>query len=345
MKTPTISPAYTSLLDRRATERAISLVKDRFPKFLSHELSLESVVAPVFVSRETGLQDDLNGIERPVRFPVKGLGDAELEIVHSLAKWKRFRLGELGFEPGEGILTDMRALRPDEEPGPLHSIYVDQWDWEKVITAEDRQLSFLKTTVERIYAAIRQMEASAYEYFPQLAPRLPKEIAFVHAEDLQKEFPEASPKEREAIAAKKHGAVFIIGIGGELPDGSIHDGRAPDYDDWSTPTADGYKGLNGDIVLWHPELEIPFEISSMGIRVDAKALQHQLEIRGCEERKGFEFHQALLKDELPLTIGGGIGQSRMCMFLLRKVHIGEVQATVWPAAVHHECAVQGIRLM
>lgn len=343
MKTISLPSRYASLLDRRATERAISYIKDRFPKHLSHALHLQSVSAPVFVERSTGLQDDLNGIERAVSFP--GPDGKTLEIVHSLAKWKRHRLAELGIPSGEGIVTDMRALRPDEVPGPLHSIYVDQWDWEQHMDVADRSIDFLKATVRKIYGAMRTMEADVFDYFPQLTPILPEDITFIHTEELVARYPDASPKEREAIVAREYGAVFLIGIGGALADGEAHDGRAPDYDDWSTPTAEGTRGLNGDIIFWHPTLEIPFEVSSMGIRVDKAALLAQLAVRGLEERLEYTFHQQLLAGDLPQSVGGGIGQSRLCMFLLRKVHVGEVQASIWPEALAADCKEKGIPLM
>lgn len=343
MKSIQLPTRYASLLDLRSTERAISFIKDRFPKHLAHALHLQPVSAPVFVERHTGLQDDLNGVETPVSFA--GPDGKTLEIVHSLAKWKRHRLSELQIPAGEGLLTDMRALRPCEEPGPLHSIYVDQWDWEQSMRVEDRSLAFLKATVRKIYQSMRLMEADVFEYFPQLVPSLPEEIAFIHTEDLVARYPEATPKEREAMVAKEHGAVFLIGIGGKLTDGKAHDGRAPDYDDWSTPTGAGRRGLNGDILFWHPELEIPFEVSSMGIRVDKAALLAQLAIRQAEERIEYDFHRKLIAGKLPQSIGGGIGQSRLCMFLLRKVHIGEVQASVWPEAVQASCREKGIPIL
>ena len=261
----------------------------------------------------TGINDDLNGVERPVRFPVLSLNEQQAEVVHSLAKWKRLKLAELGIAPGRGIYTDMNALRPDEELDNLHSIYVDQWDWEKVIRPEDRNLDFLKRTVRRIYEAVKVTENKLYVEFPQLVPALPDDIYFIHAEELLQRYPNLSPKERENAIVREHKAVFIIGIGGKLSDGSIHDGRAADYDDWSTPNSDGYEGLNGDILLWNPVLESAFEISSMGIRVNPEAMLRQLKERGQEAKKDLYFHRRLIAGELPQTIGGGIGQSRLCM--------------------------------
>ena len=264
--------------------------------------------------------------------------------MHSLAKWKRLKLAELKILPGRGIYTDMNALRPDEELDNIHSIYVDQWDWEKVITREDRNLTFLKQTVRRIYEAIKVTQNRIYVEFPQLVPDLPEEIFFIHSEQLLQMYPDLSPKQREDEITRTHKAVFIIGIGGRLTDGTIHDGRAADYDDWSTPTGDGYEGLNGDILLWNDILEHAFEISSMGIRVDEEALRRQLEIRNEEEKSELYFHRKLLAGELPCTIGGGIGQSRLCMYLLKKAHIGEIQSSLWPDDMIRACHAAGIDL-
>jgi aspartate--ammonia ligase len=264
--------------------------------------------------------------------------------VHSLAKWKRLKLAELGITPGRGIYTDMNALRPDEDLDNLHSIYVDQWDWEKVIRPEDRNLDFLKRTVRRIYEAVKVTENKLYVEFPQLVPALPDEIFFIHAEQLLQRYPNLSPKERENAIVREYKAVFIIGIGGKLSDGSIHDGRAADYDDWSTRNSDGYEGLNGDILLWNPVLESAFEISSMGIRVDPEAMRRQLKERDQEWKADLYFHRRLLAGELPCTIGGGIGQSRLCMYLLRKAHIGEIQSSIWPEAMREDCHRAGIEL-
>ena len=321
-----------------------------FQENLSAQLTLLRVTAPMVVLSGTGLNDDLNGIERPVRFPVKGLGDAGAEVVHSLAKWKRLKLSEMGVPPGRGIYTDMNALRPDEDLDCLHSIYVDQWDWERVIAPQERNLEFLKKIVRRIYESLKVTENKIYVEFPQIAPVLPDEIKFIHSEELYMMYPGLSPKEREREAVRKYGAVFIIGIGGELPDGSVHDGRASDYDDWSTENGEGprdapYHGLNGDILLWNPVLENAFEISSMGIRVDPEALRRQLETRHEEWKSDLYFHRRLLAGGLPSTIGGGIGQSRLCMFLLRKAHIGEIQCAIWPENMRRECIEHGICLL
>lgn len=337
---------YRNLLgNAENTEKAIKAVKDMFQTNLSAQLALLRVTAPMVVLTGTGINDDLNSIERPVSFPIKGMGEAGAEVVHSLAKWKRLKLGELKVTPGRGIYTDMNALRPDEELDNLHSIYVDQWDWEKVITPGDRTLSFLKKTVRRIYEAIKVTENKLYVEFPQIIPALPEEIFFIHSEELLQMYPDLSPKERENEIVKKYGAVFIIGIGGRLSDGSVHDGRAADYDDWSTENEDGFAGLNGDILLWNPVLESAFEISSMGIRVDEKAMLRQLAERGQEWKKDLFFHKKLLSGQLPCTIGGGIGQSRLCMFLLRKAHIGEIQCSIWPDSMRGQCLRAGIELV
>ena len=265
--------------------------------------------------------------------------------MHSLAKWKRLKLGEMGVAPGRGIYTDMNALRPDEELDNLHSIYVDQWDWEAVIRREDRNLDFLKKTVRRIYEAIKVTENKIYVEFPQIQPALPDDIFFIHSEELLRLYPGMTPKEREDAIVREHKAVFIIGIGGKLSDGSIHDGRAADYDDWSTPNSDGFEGLNGDILLWNPVLGHAFEVSSMGIRVDEAAMERQLKVRGQEWKKELYFHKRLLAGELPCTIGGGVGQSRLCMYLLRKAHIGEIQSSIWPDDMRAACAAAGIELV
>ena len=340
-----LPPRYRNLLGgTEQTEKAIKAVKDMFQDNLSAQLALLRVTAPMTVLSGTGINDDLNGVERPVRFPVLSLNEQQAEVVHSLAKWKRLKLAELGIAPGRGIYTDMNALRPDEELDNLHSIYVDQWDWEKVIRPEDRTLDFLKRTVRRIYEAVKVTENKLYVEFPQLVPALPDDIYFIHAEELLQRYPNLAPKERENAIVREHKAVFIIGIGGKLSDGSIHDGRAADYDDWSTPNSDGYEGLNGDILLWNPVLESAFEISSMGIRVNPEAMLRQLKERGQEAKKDLYFHRRLIAGELPQTIGGGIGQSRLCMYLLRKAHIGEIQSSIWPEAMREACHAAGIEL-
>ncbi|MBR4227921.1 MAG: aspartate--ammonia ligase [Bacteroidales bacterium] len=327
------------------TEKAIKAVKNMFQDNLSAQLALLRVTAPMVVMTGTGINDDLNGVERPVRFPVKDMGERQAEVVHSLAKWKRLKLAELGTAPGRGIYTDMNALRPDEELDNIHSIYVDQWDWERVIRPEDRNLLFLKKIVRRIYEAIKVTENKLYVEFPQIVPQLPEDIFFIHSEELLQMYPGLTPKERENEIVRRYGAVFIIGIGGELSDGSIHDGRAADYDDWSTPNSDGFNGLNGDILLWNPILESAFEVSSMGIRVSPESLERQLAIRGQEWKKDLFFHKRLLAGELPACIGGGIGQSRLCMYLLRKAHIGEIQSSLWPDDMRIACAAAGIELV
>lgn len=340
-----IPEGYKTLLDLKQTEKAIKLVKDSFEASLSSELRLRRVTAPLFVLRGTGINDDLNGIERPVSFHIKDMGDKIAEVVHSLAKWKRMMLRDYDIRTGYGIYTDMNALRPDEELDNLHSIYVDQWDWEIAIEQKQRNLEFLKQIVSRIYESIKRTEFLIYEYYPDIEPVLPEKITFIHAEDLRLKFPDDPPKERENKITKEFGAVFIIGIGGDLSDGKPHDGRAPDYDDWSTETSTNYKGLNGDIIVWNPVLETAFEISSMGIRVDKEALINQLKIRDQEDRKDLLFHRRLLNDELPLSIGGGIGQSRLCMYLLRKAHIGEIQSSIWPGEMVDHCKKSGIVLI
>lgn len=327
------------------TEKAIKAVKDMFQDNLSAQLALLRVTAPMVVMSGMGLNDDLNGVESPVAFQVSGMDDAWAEIVHSLAKWKRLKLAQMEVRPGRGIYTDMNALRPEEELDNIHSIYVDQWDWEKVIGKEHRTLEFLKNTVRRIYEAIKVTENKLYVEFPQIEPMLPDDIFFIHAEELLRMYPGLSPKERENAVAKEHKAVFIIGIGGKLSDGMPHDGRSADYDDWTTVNEEGYEGLNGDLLLWNPVLEMAFEVSSMGIRVDADALQRQLELRGETDKSGLLYHRMLLEGRLPYTIGGGIGQSRLCMFLLRKAHIGEIQSSVWPEDMRTRCHEAGIDIV
>ena len=336
---------YQPLLDVKQTEQGIKRIKDFFQQNLSTELRLRRVTAPLFVLRGLGINDDLNGVERPVSFPIKDLNESVAEVVHSLAKWKRLTLAEYKVEPGYGIYTDMNAIRADEELDNLHSLYVDQWDWEAVIAPHQRTVAFLKDVVERIYAAIRRTEYLTCENFPQLRPFLPEKITFIHSEDLLKLYPDLSPKEREDAICRKYGAVFLMGIGGKLSNGQKHDGRAPDYDDWSTVAENGQTGLNGDILIWYPILGRSFELSSMGIRVDPEAILRQLEIEGKQERKELYFHKKLLNNELPLSIGGGIGQSRLCMVLLHKGHIGEIQASIWPEDMRRQCAELGMHLI
>ncbi len=336
---------YNSLLNLKETEKAIKQIKDFFQENLSSELKLRRVTAPLFVQRGTGVNDDLNGIERPVSFPVKDMEGVTAEIVHSLAKWKRMILADYEIAKGYGIYTDMNALRPDEELDNLHSIYVDQWDWEKIISMEERNLEYLKSVVNSIFSVMKRTEFIVYENYPEIKPILPDNITFIHSEEMEAACPELSPKEREDKYAKEHGAIFVIGIGHDLASGKPHDGRAPDYDDWSSETEKGYKGLNGDIIVWNPVLESAFELSSMGIRVDREAMLRQLKIQGKEERKDLFFHKRLLGGEFPESVGGGIGQSRLCMYFLRKAHIGEVQASLWPGQMIDHCKKSGIHLM
>lgn len=321
MSSINIPEGYKPFLDVRATEKAIKRVKDFFERELATQLNLKRVSAPLFVFPESGLNDNLNGVERPVKFGIKEQDDREVEIVHSLAKWKRMALKKYDFHVGEGLYTDMNAVRRDEETDNIHSIFVDQWDWEKVITKESRTMETLQDTVKSVYEALRVTEkyiANRYKYVDCF---LPEEITFITSQELEDRYPDLTPKDREYKIAKLKGAVFIMQIGGALKSGEKHDGRAPDYDDWK---------LNGDIIVYYPVLDIALELSSMGIRVDEDSLKEQLEIAGCQERAEMPFQKALLNKELPYTIGGGIGQSRICMFFLRKAHLGEVQASVWP---------------
>lgn len=336
---------YKALLDTRQTEQGIKLIKEFFQQNLSTELRLRRVTAPLFVLKGLGINDDLNGVERAVTFPIKELGDAKAEVVHSLAKWKRMTLADYDITPGYGLYTDMNAIRADEELDNLHSLYVDQWDWEAVITKEQRNRDFLKQVVRGIYGAIRRTEYLACETYPQLKPFLPKDIFIIHSEELLAMYPDMTSKEREDAICKKYGAVFIIGIGAKMSNGEKHDGRAPDYDDWSTITEDGTVGLNGDILIWYPVLGRSFELSSMGIRVDKEALLRQLDIEDQNERKEMYWHKLLLDGKLPLTVGGGIGQSRLCMIMLHKAHIGEIQASIWPEEMRKECAEAGMPLL
>ena len=331
----TVPKGYKPALNIRQTEVAIKKVKDFFERDLAIQLNLTRVSAPLFVDADSGLNDNLNGVERPVAFDIKGM-NGNNEIVQSLAKWKRMALDAYGFEPGEGLYTDMSAIRRDEDTDNIHSVYVDQWDWEKVITADQRYFDTLKRAVKQIYTALIHTEIYiAYDY-PFLGRLLPEKIAFITAQELEDEYPDLTPKQREYEAAKKHGAVFLMQIGGKLKSGNKHDGRAPDYDDWS---------LNGDILVYYPVLDIALELSSMGIRVDAETLKAQLEISGCNDRASLPFHKALLENKLPLTMGGGIGQSRMCLFFLRKAHIGEVQSSRWEEKDMEICRENEIHLL
>jgi len=336
---------YTDLLDLIKTERAMHFVEEFFQKELAGALNLTRVSAPLFVRTGTGINDDLNGIERPVSFGIKADGDAQAVVVHSLAKWKRMALARYGCKPGEGLYTVMNAIRADEELDAIHSLHVNQFDWERVMTKEERSVDFLKMIVRKIYSVLRATERAVEERYPEIVAILPEDIHFIHAQELETMFPTLTVKEREHAICKKHGAVFIIGIGGDLASGLPHDGRAPDYDDWSTKTGDGFKGLNGDILVWHPVLGHSLELSSMGIRVDKEALMRQLIIRGNHDRTGLTFHRMLLEDKLPLSIGGGIGISRLGMYFLRKAHIGQVQASVWPDHIVTACEARGIALL
>lgn len=331
-----IPEGYQARLDIKETEIAIKYVKDYFERELAKQLNLTRVSAPLFVMPETGLNDNLNGVERPVSFGIKEQGDKEVEIVQSLAKWKRQALKRYGFSNGDGLYTDMSAIRRDEETDNIHSIYVDQWDWEKIIEKGERNIDTLKEVVRKVYVALKNTEgfiAGKYDYIKEI---LPEDITFISSQELEDKYPRLTPKEREHTAAKEHGAIFIMQIGGALTSGERHDGRAPDYDDWS---------LNGDIIVYYPVLDIALELSSMGIRVDEDSLLTQLQISGCMDRAELPFQKALLNRELPYTIGGGIGQSRICMFYLRKAHIGEVQSSVWPPEVLEEAERRGVYLL
>ena len=342
-----IKPAnYKALLDMKQTELGIKQIKEFFQQNISSELRLRRVTAPLFVLKGTGINDDLSGVERAVSFPIKDLGDQQAEVVHSLAKWKRVTLADYHIEPGYGIYTDMNAIRADEELDNLHSLYVDQWVWERVITPEQRTVAFLKNIVTRIYSAMCRTEYMVCEMYPQIKPFLPQDIFFIHAEELLQRYPDKTPKEREDLICKEYGAVFIIGIGCELSNGEPHDLRAPDYDDWSTiDPATGLPGLNGDLLIWNDVLGRSVELSSMGIRVDKEAMLRQLKLTGKEDRLQLYFHQRMMNNELPLCIGGGIGQSRLCMFYLKKGHIGEIQASIWPDDMRQECEAMGMPLI
>ena len=326
---------YITKLNEFDTQNAIALVKEKFASKLCENLNLSRVSAPLFVKQGSGLNDDLNGVERPVSFDILETGEIA-EVVHSLAKWKRMALLKYGFPMHTGLYTDMNAIRRDEECDNIHSIYVDQWDWEKIITNEDRTEEYLKATVRDIYSAVLDTAKEIEKKYPCLDCYLPQEIAFVTTQELEDKYPNLTGKQREYEAAKEYGAVFIMKIGGRLKSGQKHDGRAPDYDDWN---------LNGDIILYNRVLDIPFEISSMGIRVDRESLLSQLKAENKEERVKYEFHQLLLSGALPLTIGGGIGQSRLCMYLLHKAHVGEVQVSIWPEKEILKCKSNGINLL
>ena len=327
---------YTPEIDYMESQRAIKKIKDFFQQELAYGLKLRRVSAPLFVAPETGLNDNLNGVERTVSFTVKDMGEKEVEIVQSLAKWKRMALGRYGFKPGTGLYTDMNAIRRDEELDNLHSIYVDQWDWEKVIRKEDRTTEYLHETVVKLYNALKNLNDFVNRHYNELRTDLPNEIFFITSQELEDMYPDLTPKEREDAITKEKRAVFIEKIGGQLKSGEKHDGRAPDYDDWE---------LNGDIILWNDVLEHAFEISSMGIRVDEEAMDRQLTLAGADDRREMEFHRMILNRELPYTIGGGIGQSRLCMYFLRKAHIGEVQAAIWPEDMIRLCSENDIFLL
>ena len=340
-----IPEGYRPYLDLRETERGIKFIKDLFQHKLSESLNLTRVSAPLIVLQRTGINDYLNGWETPVRFSIPKINETG-EIVQSLAKWKRKALADYMFKAGEGLYTDMNAIRPDESLDNLHSIYVDQWDWERIISKEERDLQFLKSIVRKIYRVMQEVEKEVCMEFPSISvPFLPPDITFIHSEELLEMYPDISPRERENRICEQEGAVFIIGIGSKLKDGSPHDGRAPDYDDWSTETGGGKQGLNGDILVWYPLLNQAFELSSMGIRVDRESLLRQLEIKGETWKTNLYFHTLLLNGKLPLTIGGGIGQSRLCMLFLRKAHIGEVQASIWPDKMREKCKEYNIVLL
>lgn len=331
-----IPDGYKPLMSVRKTEAAIKKIKDFFERELALKLNLERVSAPLFVRPESGLNDNLNGVERAVAFDIPGIGGNEVEVVQSLAKWKRMALCNYGYKCGEGLYTDMDAIRRDEELDNLHSVYVDQWDWELVIDKKERNLTKLKELVEKIYKTIRDTEDYVFDLYPEIRKILPEKITFITAQELEDKYPEMTPKQREDSEAKLRGAIFIMQVGKTMKSGKRHDGRAPDYDDWD---------LNGDIVVWYPVLERAFELSSMGIRVDEEALIRQLRISGCENRKSFDFHKKLIEGKLPYTAGGGIGQSRLCMFFLRKAHVGEVQSSVWPEEMSEECRRRSIHLL
>jgi aspartate--ammonia ligase len=327
---------YDPRLTIRQTQEAIKYIRDTFQKEIGKEMNLERISAPLFVTRSSGLNDDLSGVERPVSFDMKDLPNEQVEVVHSLAKWKRMALKEYGFAAGEGLYTNMNAIRRDEDLDNLHSCYVDQWDWEKVIAKEDRTLETLEDTVRQIFKVIKHMEHEVWYKYPQAVKKLPEDIFFITTQELEDKYPGLSPKERENAITREHGCVFLMQIGDVLKGGAPHDGRAPDYDDWS---------LNGDILFWYEPLCCALEISSMGIRVDEAALASQLKKAHCEERLSLPFHSMLMKGELPYTIGGGIGQSRLCMLLLERAHIGEVQSSLWPESMRKECAEHKIYLL
>lgn len=340
-----IPEGYKPLITLKETEKTLEMMKDHFETGLASDLRLRRVTAPLFVLKGTGLNDDLRGVERPIGFKIKDMREQEAEVVQSLAKWKRMMLRDYDIQTGYGIYTDMNALRPDEELDNMHSVYVDQWDWEKAIFPEERTLETLKQAVLKVWNNVKRSEFYIHTFFPQIEPELPEDITFIHSEQLFEKYPELPPKEREDRIAEEFGAVFIIGIGAELPDGNPHDRRAPDYDDWSTETVDGFRGMNGDIIVWNSVLKCAAEITSMGVRVDKDELMRQLEITGDLDRADLLFHRRLLNDELPSSIGGGIGQSRTAMQLLKKAHIGEIQSAIWPGEMVDHCRRCNIQLI
>jgi aspartate--ammonia ligase len=340
-----IPEEYKPLISLKDTEKALELMKDHFETGLASDLRLRRVTAPLFMLKGTGLNDNLGGVEEPIGFNIRDMRGQEAEVVMSLAKWKRMMLRDYDIRIGYGIYTDMNALRPDEELDNMHSVYVDQWDWEKAILPEERTLETLKNAVRKVWDNVKRSEFFIHTFFPSIEPELPEEITFIHSEQLYEKYPDLTPWERENKIAEELGAVFIIGIGADLPDGKPHDKRAPDYDDWSTETGDGFKGLNGDIIVWNSVLECAAEITSMGIRVDREELLKQLEITGDMDRAELLFHRRLLNDELPSSIGGGIGQSRTAMQLLKKAHIGEIQSAIWPGEMVDHCRRSNIRLI
>ena len=327
---------YDPRMDVRTTQQAIKYIRDTFQKEFGREMNLDRISAPLFVPRSSGLNDNLSGKERPVRFDILGIPGEDVEVVQSLAKWKRMALHEYGFQPGEGLYTNMNAIRRDEDLDNLHSCYVDQWDWEKVITKEDRTMETLKETVRTIFKVIKHMEHEVWYKYPNAVNHLPDDVTFVTSQELLEMYPDKTPQERENLITKKHGCVFLMQIGEKLSNGEPHDGRAPDYDDWQ---------LNGDILFWFDTLDCALEISSMGIRVDEDSLRYQLEKAGCEDRKSLKYHKMLLNGELPYTIGGGIGQSRLCMLLLGRAHVGEVQASIWPDEMIETCRENNMFLL
>lgn len=336
---------YKAVLNVKETERAIVNIKDFFQLTLSTELNLTRVTAPLFLQKGRGLNDDLTGVETPVHFSVPDMDNTTLEIIHSLAKWKRVKLADMKMQAGFGIYTDMNAIRTHEELDNIHSLYVDQWDWEAVMKLEERNLQFLERIVKKIYYCLKRTEFYLYDIYPDLKPRLPEHITFIHSQDLLERYPELPPKMREHKIAEEYGAVFIIGIGNTLSNGEPHDGRAPDYDDWTTECAENRFGLNGDLLVWNPLLKQSLELSSMGIRVTPEVMLKQLKIRKAEEKAKLYFHSRLLNNELPQSIGGGIGQSRICMYFLRKAHIGEVQVSTWQDEIIEKCRAHNIAIL